>query len=135
VRDPVTAPDALLAMVSLPGPSGPDLVYQVANDEHLSAEIRGLAMDLLGTKVARGRASEALRVVLDLGRLKTCEEAQQVVERAAKVGDRRALGALHRLYTTRGCGTNKAGDCYPCLRKNNRLNQAIEAVRTRQAPP
>ena len=121
-------------MSSLSGPTGPDLIYQVANDERLSAETRGLALDLLGTKVARARSSEALSVVLDLGRVKTCEEAEQVVERAQKVGDRRALTALGRLYSTRGCGANKASDCYPCLRRTNRLNQAVEAARSRQAP-
>jgi hypothetical protein len=133
-RDPVTAPDALLAMASVAGPTGPDIIYQVANDERLPAETRGLALDLLGTKAMRARASEALGVVLDLGRVKTCEEAEQVVERALKAGDRRALTALNRLYTSHGCGPNKASDCYPCLRKHDRLRRAIEAVRVRQSP-
>jgi hypothetical protein len=135
VRDPVTAPDALMAMASLGGPTGPDLIYQVANDEHLPAETRGLGLDLLGTPLVRTRASEALGVVLDLGRTKTCEDVAQIVERAAKVADRRAVTALGKLSSTRGCGANKANDCYPCLRKNNRLNSAIEAARGRQAPP
>jgi hypothetical protein len=133
-RDPQTAPQALLAMTALHGTVGADLIYQVANDGRLSAETRRLASDLLGTKAVQARVSEALRVVLDLSRVKTCDAAEQVVIRVFEAGDRRTLAGLRALYKTRGCGPYQADDCYPCLRKSALLNRSVEAARRRRPP-
>jgi hypothetical protein len=132
--DPRTAPEALYAMSSLGGTVGADLIYQVASDEHLSAETRRLALDLLATKAVQDHVSEPLRVVLDLTQVKTCEAAEQVLGRVLEVGDRRALAPLRALFNTRGCGPQKADDCYPCLRKGRLLNRSVEAVRKRRSP-
>ena len=134
VSDPQTAPEALLAMTTLRGTVRADLIYQVASNEQLSAETRRLASDLLGTKAVQAHVSEALRVVLDLDRVETCDEAERILVRALEVGDRRALAGLRALYQTRGCGPRQAEACYPCLRQSALLNRSLEAVRKRAAP-
>jgi hypothetical protein len=134
VSDPQAAPEALLAMTTLPGTAGADLIYEVTRDERLSAETRQLASDLLGTKAVQANVSEALRVVMDLSRVRTCEEVEPVLARVLEVGDRRALAGLRSLYSTRGCGPRKADDCYPCLRQSALLNRSAEAVRKRRPP-
>ena len=134
VSDPQTAPEALRAMATLRGTVRADLIYEVASNERLSAETRRLASDLLGTKAVQAHVSEALRVVLDLDRVETCDEAERILGRALEVGDRRALAGLRALYQTRGCGPHKAEDCYPCLRKSALLTTSVEAVRKRAEP-
>jgi hypothetical protein len=132
--DPQAAPEALFAMTAVAGALGPDLIHSVASDQHLSGETRKLAADLLGTKAVQARVSEALRVVLDLEQVQTCDQAEQVLGRVLEVGDRRALPGLRALYRNRGCGPQQADDCYPCLRKTPLLNQSVAMVRQRRPP-
>jgi hypothetical protein len=51
--------------------------------------------------------------------------------RAKELGDERALGYLNMYRATAGCGRRQKDDCYPCLRGDSRLRDAIAAIELR----
>ncbi|MGC4069177.1 MAG: hypothetical protein QM784_31920 [Polyangiaceae bacterium] len=50
---------------------------------------------------------------------------------AGKIGGPATLTYLKELESTSGCGIDGQQDCYSCLRKDARLQEAIEQVRAR----
>jgi DNA-binding response OmpR family regulator len=133
-RDPETAPDALRTAAELPGPGGPDLLYETWTGTAHRTPTTELAAELLASSEVRAKASPALAAVLDLRRAKSCEQVQELLPRVAKEGDLRAFRPLVKLLTKTGCGPTGALDCYPCLRGTRGLNEAISAVERRPAP-
>jgi hypothetical protein len=69
--------------------------------------------------------------VLDLEETETCEQLEPLVERAALVGDKRALPRLEELQNREGCGKVEKEDCFPCLRDDQALETAIETINQR----
>jgi hypothetical protein len=134
VRGRNTYVDALAALARVPSQTGPDLLYEVWTGTKKSNEVTRLANDLVYTKSARGRASDALSVALQLRSADSCQSSKTAVQRALDYGDRRSVHLLGRLLSTRGCGPDKADDCYPCLRDSELVQQAIDAVRNRKPP-
>jgi hypothetical protein len=41
---------------------------------------------------------------------------------------------MARFASTTGCGTDDSEDCYPCLRDDSALVDALRAAKTRQPP-
>ena len=134
VVDRNTYVEALAALARVPTQLGPDLLYEIWTGTKKSNEVTRLAKDLVYAKDVRSRASDALGVALDLRAAEDCPANREAVKRALDFGDRRSVHLLGRLLGTRGCGPDKADDCYPCLRDASRVEQAVEAVRNRKAP-
>jgi hypothetical protein len=61
----------------------------------------------------------------------TCPQRYALLPRAKELGDERALGYLNMYKATTGCGRRQKDDCYPCLRADSRLNDAIDAIKQR----
>jgi serine/threonine-protein kinase len=80
----------------------------------------------------RAHASPAAAVLIDLREAKTCEEKKSVLDRAVAEGDGRALPLLRALTTKSGCGKHGRFDCWACLRKDERLDEAIAAIEQRR---
>lgn len=134
VTDRGTYMEALAALAQVPSSLAADLLYEIWTGTKKSNEVTRLAKDLVYTKDVRSRASDALAVALDLRDAESCQDNQSAVRRALDYGDRRSFHLLGRLLSTRGCGPDKADDCYPCLRDTDRVQQALEAVRSRKPP-
>lgn len=115
------------------GTSGIDVLYEVAYGSAASRSpaAAAKARTSLGRAEVRGRASPALQVTLDLMRAGDCEGKRALLPRAKEVGDARTLGALKPLQQTKGCGFAAGKDCWPCLRKDGALGQAVTAVEAR----
>jgi hypothetical protein len=140
-HEPV-ALDAIAAVARLPGPEGADLL-QATWRRHRHTIAGLLARDLLRSEACRTRASEALLVVIELEEQidarppageraeRRCRAIRGLIERAAGVGDRRASAVLTELDSRQGCGNGKE-DCYPCLRDDEALAKAKEAVAGRE---
>jgi serine/threonine-protein kinase len=79
----------------------------------------------------RARVSPAAQVAIDLRNAGTCEAKRAVLTRARDYGDARALPLLRPLTATKGCGFANGRDCYPCLRRDNSLANAIRAISDR----
>lgn len=113
------------------GEAGIGIIYDLATTDGLNLSLRAEAKQLLLNEEVRLSASPALLLLLELEEAKSCAEFQPLVNRAALVGDKRALPALHQLELRTGCGQNKAADCYDCLRGNDELGSAIRTIQQR----
>jgi len=137
VTDARTAPEALAVLAQLPGPDGPDLLYEVWTGTKRSNETTQLAHELLYKPEVRQRASEALAVALDLRGDPACQDIPEILPRAKAHADWRSLHLLGKLLVVKGCGTDNRQDCYPCLRTvqyEEAIGDAIKVVRRRPRP-
>ena len=133
--DPDTAAEALAAMSQAPAPIGPDLLYEVWSSRLTAPGTAELARSLLYSRDVRPAASPALAAVLALRGAEGCEATQAALVKAQTDGDRRAISALTKLTSRRGCGATKRDDCYPCLRDNpKQIIASAKAAQGRHAP-
>jgi hypothetical protein len=133
-EDPLTAPDALGAMAEAPGPLSADLLYEMWTGTVVRNGATELARSLVFSKEVRAKASPELAIALDLRIAETCEQNQQLLPRVLDKGDRRSLALLAKLARRFGCGPNKRLDCYPCLRDDKAVDDAMTAVKKRREP-
>jgi hypothetical protein len=105
--------DLLLDCTSRPGPAQNRCAQSLAKSE------------------VRAHASPAARVLLELREATDCEDKRTAVEHAAKQGDARALTELRSLTKKSGCGRRGRFDCWPCLRADGVLDQAITSIDSR----
>jgi serine/threonine-protein kinase len=117
--------------------AGVDIIYDVwsaaASGRGSQTEARA-AKKLLDDPQVRAHASKALKTALELNDARGCTEYRRVLPKVTSAGDDRCLRTLRRLSYDRGCGLFGLGDCYACLRGNNALSQAIDAVKNRPGP-
>ena len=113
------------------GPAGVGIIYDLARMDGISAWVRRQATMSLDEPDVRQAAGPALVLILDLESKTACEDVRPLVERAALVGDKRALPLLEKLKKADGCGARKKDDCYPCLRADDSLENAIQTIEQR----
>ena len=95
-------------------------------------DLRARAGKSLAKPEVRGHASPAAGVFLDFKAETSCAGRHELLARAKDTGDARVLPTLKQLRVTRGCGgLFKRGDCWPCMRKDTALEDAITAVEAR----
>ena len=135
-KDPDTEREVIGLIASLPGPLGPDLLYEFATDKKTPPEFAKLSNELLTNKDVRPKASPALALALDLRDATTCEARRPLLEKAPEVGDRRMLALAVSFIKKTGCGDNGRADCNPCLRDDNSkiLRTALAKVQGRKPP-
>jgi serine/threonine-protein kinase len=127
--------EAFQILESKMGARGIDILYDIAfgASGHLYPQAAARAKRSLLIDQVRARASPALGVVLDLRETKGCEAKHALLERARDQGDARLLPVLQQLASVRGCGFLSAADCYPCMRKDELLGEAVSAIGQRAA--
>ena len=133
-EDPLTATDALSAMAEAPGPLSADLLYEMWTGTVARNSATELARSLVFSKEVRAKASPELAVALELRIAETCEQNHALLPRVIDKGDRRSLALLAKLSRRYGCGANKRQDCYPCLREDKAIDEAMTAVKKRREP-
>jgi hypothetical protein len=135
-RDGETAREVFGLLATLPGPLGPDLLYEFSSDKKTQPGLVKYAEQLLVNKQVRPKASPALSVLLDLRDATTCEQRKAILEKATEVGDRRMLMAAAGLAKKTGCGEHQRDDCNPCLREKNSklLHDALVKIQKRKPP-
>jgi hypothetical protein len=133
-EDPLTAPDALSAMAEAPGPLSADLLYEMWTGTVVRNGATELARSLVFSKEVRAKASPELAVALDLRIAETCQQNHELLPRVIEKGDRRSLALLAKLSRRFGCGANKRLDCYPCLRDDKAVDDAMTAIKKRREP-
>ncbi|MGA3119660.1 MAG: serine/threonine-protein kinase [Polyangiaceae bacterium] len=127
--------EAFQLLESKMGARGIDILYDVAfgASGHLYPQAAARAKRSLLMDQVRARASPALGVVLDLRESKGCEAKHALLQRARDQGDARLLPVLQQLTSVRGCGFLSAADCYPCMRKDELLAEAVSVIGQRAA--
>lgn len=127
-------PDASLAALSLlekMGTRGADAVFDVVTAASTSVVVRQRAEVWLRGKDFQRVSSPELNIAVALHTAPTCPQIHGLLPRAKNVGDERSLRYLEAFARTTGCGKAKGGDCLPCLRKDDALQQATDGVKAR----
>jgi hypothetical protein len=116
------------------GAEGADLLFHVWSTTSRKTAATEMAKRLLGSSKVREHMSEPLRIAMDLREAQTCDDFAKLMPRAEKVADFRSVPRLKELTKTRGCGTDNAEDCFPCLRGDSKLDDTITQAQMRHAP-
>ncbi len=133
VGDPITAPQTLAAVADLPGPTGPDLLYELWSGTPNKTDSTELARSLLSSRDVRSRVSDALSVALNLRAIEACGDLVPLLERTRQVGDKRSLAPLTKWKRKRSCSLPGQRDC--CTKDQAEgIDSAIAAVKSRKAP-
>jgi hypothetical protein len=115
--------------------AGIDILYEMAyaawSSEYPAAAQR--AQKALAKPEVKARATNELRVAIDLRLAPTCPKKRDVLPRAQEVGDYRALPLLKAYSARKGCGFIGSRDCWPCMHKDGALDAAIKAIEDRTA--
>ena len=131
--DPTTAQAALHLLEARMGPTGIDILYDLAYGDLVqrSPYASSRAREALRKKEVYERASPAVQVTLDLRSATACDEKKILLPKAREAGDARTLVPLRELKNRTGCGKRFREDCWPCLRKDNALDSTIASVTQR----
>jgi hypothetical protein len=116
------------------GAGGVDVLFDVWSSTPGKTPATRAARKWLDTDAVRASASPAARVALEIRDVKDCAAAAEIVVRAEEAGDARSLRSLQRFQSKTGCGFLTLEDCYPCLRKDSALDDAVAKVSERPAP-
>jgi len=142
VKDPRQTAATLEVLAKMSGAMGPDYLYKVYRASPRGSLAEQLAIDLLLSKDIYGKASDALKVVVDMDQAlsaeqKDCPAMIKLLVRAQADADTRAFRPIASLNSKKGCGDNKLADCWECLRDGegkDALNDAIKLARKNKAP-
>ena len=129
--DPLTYRQAQLGLAKHDSKLGPELLLEVARRYRRDETISEFAQMLLSTKPVYERAGEAMQLAIDAWTTSDCQDARGVLHRAKWIADRRALVPLSKFASRIGCGEDLSEDCYPCLREDQLLSDALNAARSR----
>ena len=138
LEGPPEATDTAFAMLEEDmGEQGLSLLYALwtSSAKDASAKLKARAGKVLSKPEIKARASKGLQALIDLNMTPaSCETKREGVELALEAGDRRAVPLLQRLSSRKGCGFLNVQDCWPCLRRDNALAEAIKAAEKRPEP-
>lgn len=133
-----TSPETMLAafshLLSWPGSTGPDVLYNVWEKAPGGSRAASLAQQLLHSEDQRAKATPALLTALDLRSATSCEDYLRVLPAVQKNGDQRCSATLRALRHEDGCGDDGKQDCFACLREGTLLDDALTAIEGRPAP-
>ena len=130
-------PDAYSLVVNLAegraglGETGIDLLWDIWNDLRSTDQEAQAEAALKKLVILSRRASKPLRVAIELNATDRCEKLVEVVGRAEKVADRRALARLEHIDAKSQCTEE---GCFPCLKGSQSLANAKSRAKSRAAP-
>ena len=131
--------DEAFALLEGPlGERGVDALVELstakAATRQLADRLHARALRSLAKPEVRAHASPPIGALLDLKAAQGCGAKKELLARVKEVGDARLTPSLKALKSTRGCGFLGRSDCFPCLRRDPALDEALEAVEARAAP-
>jgi serine/threonine-protein kinase len=118
------------------GEDGIELLYTFwTAKKDVSEKTRSRAGKSLARPEVKERGAKGTQALIDLRVMPaSCETRRQGVLQALEAGDQRAVPLLQALTSKRGCGRFNFQDCWGCLRRDNKLNDAIKAAGQRPPP-
>ena len=130
---PKQSVEATFALLEGPmGSRGADIVFDLVEERKVREAVKRRGAAYLKSEHFKSQASPTLQVAVALRYNRSCKARYDLLPRAKQVGDERALKYLRECVRTRGCGRRGSHDCYPCMRRDNRLKDAIEAIEKRR---
>lgn len=113
------------------GSRGADILYDLANTPGVRKDVKKAATAALTSASVQNVASAALKALLALEQVPSCEAKLAALPNVESDADARALPLLKSMRATVGCGKQKRADCFACLRTGLQLENAIAAIRKR----
>jgi serine/threonine protein kinase len=112
---------------------GAEVLYDLAVHQKTPNDLRAKAEEWIGTEEFRRVASPPLAIAGKLRSTRSCQDKKALLDEAATTGDRRALDYLRILAVKGGCGRRGREDCFPCLRQDETIGEAIAKIEQRLA--
>jgi serine/threonine protein kinase len=112
---------------------GAEVLYDLAANAKTPNDTRAKAEEWLGSEAFRRVASPPLAIAGKLRAARGCQEKKALLGDAVLTGDRRTLEYLQVIAVKGGCGRRGREDCFPCLREDEKLGDAIAKIERRLA--
>lgn len=132
--DASTAVKAVAVAAESMGERGVNILFSTWADTARRTNATALAERYLKQDEILKKASRAVKLALELRTVSDCERLREILVQVREFGDTRALRPLAKMRSTKGCSKHKNGDCWPCLRNDDLLEDAIAAAAKRIAP-
>jgi hypothetical protein len=115
------------------GSKGAEIAYDLIVTPKVSAAVRKRSEQFVGSAQFEKAASPALRVAVKLRDARKCDDIHALLDDAIEHADDRSLPYLRRFQNTKSCKVRRRRvDCWPCLRADRKLIDAIEAAASRK---
>jgi hypothetical protein len=129
-----TTTDAAFELLEGPmGPAGAAVLYDLSADPKVALPLRARAEEWVRSEAFKKVAAPEVEIAGALRYAKSCSDRHDLLPRAAENGGRRVLDYLNVAKAPSGCGRHASKDCFPCLRKDHALKDAISALEQRLA--
>lgn len=132
--DASTAVKAVVVAAESLGERGVNILFSTWADTARRTNATALAERYLKRDEVLKKASHAVKLALALRTVQDCAELRELLAQVKQHGDTRALRPLAKMRSTRGCGKHENTDCWPCLRDDDLLEDAIAAAAKRIGP-
>ena len=131
-QQPASQPIVFDLLLTRFGHLGPDILYEISEGRHSkNPSLMTNAVKALRSAPETAPVSRALKLALALRYATTCQAKYALLDDVKQLGDARCLAQLYALRHTKGCKPRKRGDCWKCMRRDSKLQDAIQAVRER----
>lgn len=110
---------------------GADLLYRLWLDKAMREVTRRRAEKWIRSEPFNRAAANSTQIAARLRLAETCEKKRDLLSMAAKGGTAFALNYLNELKNDRACGIDGKSECYPCLHKDDLLEQTIRLIEAR----
>lgn len=115
------------------GSAGATVLYDLSVDPQVELPLRSRATKWVRSDAFKKVADTDVGLAGALRYAASCSERHDLLPVAAEKGGTRVLDFLKVARRTVGCGRRARDDCFPCLRKDDALEDAIVALEQRLA--
>ncbi len=133
-KDAATAVKAVTVAAESLGERGVNILFSTWADTARRTNATALAERYLKQDDVLSKASTAVKLALEVREVEGCDQVRKLLASVRDEGDTRTLRPLAKMRATKGCGDHQRDDCWPCLREDNLLEDAIAAAAKRIGP-
>jgi hypothetical protein len=108
--------------------NGAEVLYWLSRDRGVPVATRRRAEQIVASEAFERTAPGSVKFAQQLRRADTCEKKRETLKLAPEVGGEIVLNSLRELKASTGCGLRGDADCYPCLRQDGKLDEAIARI-------
>jgi hypothetical protein len=115
------------------GNAGATVIYDLSIDPEVRTQLRTRAEEWVKSDAFKKVAEPDVLIAGALRYASSCSDRHDLLPRAADNGAKRTLDFLNVAKAPGGCGRRARDDCFPCLRKDSALKDAISSIESRLA--
>lgn len=115
------------------GSAGATVIYDLSIDPDVKMQLRQRAEEWVKSDAFKKVAEPDVLIAGALRYAGSCSDRHDLLPRAADNGAKRTRDFLNVAKAPGGCGRRARDDCFPCLRKDSALKDAIASIEARLA--